>query len=70
MSDKDGGFLADIYRLLPGKDCGKDSPCGCLLCRDFSKILLKGDKTVYDCPHLEDDFRQEILLILEDYYRG
>ncbi|MBU0762059.1 MAG: hypothetical protein KKD39_03455, partial [Candidatus Altiarchaeota archaeon] len=65
--------MADIYRNLPGKDCGKggkQSPCGLPMCKDFTKPLLKGDKTLYDCPFMEDDDRQAIILILEDYYKG
>lgn len=72
MSDKDGKFLADIYVELPGKDCGaknlSDSPCGSALCRDFARVLLNGTKEVYDCPYMEDENRQAILLVLNDYY--
>ena len=73
MSDADGAALAEIYHNLPAKDCGKGgrkSPCQSPLCRDFARLLLKGDKTVYDCPYLEDDNRQIIILLLEDYYKG
>lgn len=70
MGDKDGAVLAEIYKALPGKDCGKKSPCGFPLCKEFSKALLKCEKNVYDCPYLEDDDRQLIALILDDYYKG
>ena len=71
MSDKKSelAVAADIYVLLPGRDCGDDSPCGLSKCVYFAQALLRGTKNIYDCPFLQDEKRQQIILILEDYFR-
>jgi len=69
--DKDS-VAANIYTFLPGRDCGvtrPSSPCGFQKCAMFAKELFKGTKSVYDCPYMQDEDRQFILLILEDYFR-
>jgi CO dehydrogenase/acetyl-CoA synthase gamma subunit (corrinoid Fe-S protein) len=69
MSEIDDNTVADIYRLLPGKNCGDGSPCGFGLCREFALSLLKGTSEPTDCPYLEDDNKlQEIILILDQSY--
>ncbi|MBD3388116.1 MAG: hypothetical protein GF416_03630 [Candidatus Altiarchaeales archaeon] len=60
---------ADIYTLLPGKNCGENSPCGYAKCSIFAKALLKGLKNVYDCPYMVDENREQIILILDDFFR-
>ena len=68
----DGRVVADIYKLLPGKDCGlkgAKSPCGLAKCSDFAAALLKSKREVFDCPYLEDEKSQAIVLIAEDYFR-
>jgi CO dehydrogenase/acetyl-CoA synthase gamma subunit (corrinoid Fe-S protein) len=74
MVDKDfiKSVAADIYLLLPGRNCGvtqPPSPCGLKKCAFFAKELVKGTRTVYDCPYMEDEDRQSILLLLEDYFK-
>jgi len=67
----DGNAVADIYKLLPGKDCGlngQKSPCGYERCKDFATALLKGKSQVFDCPYLADEKSQAIVLIVEDYF--
>ena len=31
--------VADLYKLLPGKNCGEKSPCGYPRCGDFARAL-------------------------------
>ncbi len=62
---------ADIYRCLPGKNCGKKgkkSPCGQPLCGLFAKEILKGRKDPSICPYLDDDNLQNIVMILDKHY--
>ncbi len=68
----DGNVVAEIYKLLPGKDCGLNggkSPCGNARCAEFASALLKGKNEVFDCPYLTDEKSQSIVLIVEDYFR-
>jgi ArsR family metal-binding transcriptional regulator len=65
----DANVVADIYKNLPGKNCGDKSPCGLPKCGLFARALLKGKSEVYDCPYMEDEKSQAILLIVEDYFR-
>jgi ArsR family metal-binding transcriptional regulator len=67
--DVDGKVAADIYVLLPGRNCDEKSPCGLPKCVLFAKALLNGTKNVYNCPYMEDDDRQSVILILDDYFR-
>ncbi len=64
----EGDTAAEIYKLLPGRDCGEKSPCGLPKCMLFAKALLKG-RDPYDCPYMEDEDRQQVILVLEDYFR-
>jgi CO dehydrogenase/acetyl-CoA synthase gamma subunit (corrinoid Fe-S protein) len=65
----DARTVADIYRLLPGKNCGEKSPCGLPKCSMFANAVLKGKRKPSDCPYLEDDNMQSIILIIEEYFR-
>ena len=71
MASKDAAQsrAADIYKLLPGRDCGRKSPCRLPKCMLFARELLTASRDVYDCPYLKDDNRQEIMLILDEYFR-
>lgn len=65
----EANVTADIYVLLPGRDCGEDSPCGLPKCVLFAKALVAGRKKVHECPYLEEEKQQQIILLLEDYFR-
>jgi len=65
----DANVVADIYKMLPGKNCGEKSPCGFPRCALFAAALLKGKCDVSDCPYIEDEKLQSIVLTLEDYFR-
>ncbi|MFH0861700.1 MAG: (Fe-S)-binding protein [Candidatus Altiarchaeota archaeon] len=68
----DGNVVADLYKLLPGRDCGKKgvkSPCGHALCAEFAAALLKGKSNVFECPYLDDDKSQAIVLVIEDFFQ-
>jgi uncharacterized Fe-S cluster-containing protein len=68
----DGNTVAEVYKLLPGKDCGlkgQKSPCDLSKCAEFASALLKGKREVFDCPYLDDEKSQAIVLIIEDYFR-
>jgi ArsR family metal-binding transcriptional regulator len=58
-----------IYRHLPGRDCGDDSPCGLPKCRKFAVKLLRDERKINDCPYMEDRQRQAVALLLDEYFR-
>jgi len=60
---------ADIYRHLPGKNCGEKSPCGLPKCAMFARELLGGYKEQTNCPYMSDEHRQSIVLILDEYFK-
>jgi len=55
--------LIEIYNKLPLRNCGE---CGYKTCKDFAKALIRGEKTPYQCPHLEEEIAQELVLILNE----
>jgi len=67
--DLDASVIAEVYRLLPGKNCGNNSPCGFPKCAMFADAVVRGKKKVHDCPYIDDDRMQDIVLIVEDYFR-
>jgi ArsR family metal-binding transcriptional regulator len=71
MGDIDKNFVADIYKQLPGRNCGLkgESPCGLETCVKFAVELSQGFRQVSDCPYLEDENLQSIVLLLEEYFR-
>jgi len=64
MMDKT--MLVRVYRLLPLTDCGD---CGEKSCRNFSEKIILGELKATDCPHISDEVRQSIALVLDEYYR-
>jgi len=64
----DKSIAAQIYRLLPGRDCGEGSPCGNPKCIQFSKKLVNGLQEVDECPYLKEENIEEITMILVDYW--
>ena len=61
-------YAAQIYRKLPGKDCGEGSPCGYPKCVDFAKALLKNEVELDECPYVQPRKSEEILMILAEYF--
>ncbi len=66
MDSKTANAVADIYRFLPGKNCGE---CGHERCAELAKEILIGTKNVYDCPYMEDEKRQAAILVIEEHFR-
>lgn len=66
MDKKTADTIAEIYLLLPGKNC---SDCSYPKCSQFAKEVLLGPADIYDCPHMEDDKRQSAILIIDEYFR-
>jgi CO dehydrogenase/acetyl-CoA synthase gamma subunit (corrinoid Fe-S protein) len=60
--------IAEVYKFLPGKNCGDKSPCGCPKCAIFASEILKGRKKAQDCTYLEDEDYQSIVLFMDDYF--
>ncbi|MFC2154184.1 (Fe-S)-binding protein [Candidatus Altiarchaeota archaeon] len=58
--------LIRILEKLPLIDCGK---CGEVKCRDFARRLLSKELQVFDCPHLDEEKTEEILLILDEFFK-
>ncbi|AGL02444.1 (Fe-S)-binding protein [Desulfoscipio gibsoniae] len=48
----------EIYRLLPKTNCGA---CQTLTCLAFAAALINGQKSLRDCPHLEDKAIEQYL---------
>lgn len=67
MSEK--SVAAQIYRLLPGRNCGAGSPCGNALCLEFAKKLLSTENNLEDCTYLEEGEIESISLVLAEYFR-
>jgi len=70
--DRRKDVIADIFVLLPGRDCGlthPPSPCGLKKCMLFAEALLNGSRNVYDCPYMKEQQRGSIVLILDEYFR-
>jgi CO dehydrogenase/acetyl-CoA synthase gamma subunit (corrinoid Fe-S protein) len=67
--DMNANVAADIYRYLPGRNCGEKSPCGQPKCVLFAKELLKGMLEPTDCPYMKDENRQSVVLILDEYFK-
>jgi ArsR family metal-binding transcriptional regulator len=65
----DARVIAEVYKLLPGKNCGEKSPCGVPKCTMFAREVFKGKKEIHDCPFMEDDNLQAVILVLEEYFR-
>ena len=42
----------DIYKLLPQTNCGQ---CYVPTCLAFAAAVIKGDKQINDCPHIQKD---------------
>ncbi len=49
--------VLDIYRLLPGKNCGE---CGEKTCMAFAAKLLRGEVDADRCPYLDEDRRKKL----------
>jgi len=57
---------AEIYRNLPGVNCGD---CGVPTCAEFAKKLITGEKDIYQCTRFKDERKREtIILILDEYF--
>ncbi len=69
MSEVDSNLIADIYQLLPGKNCGQKSPCGLPKCAMFAKEIIIGAKEIKDCPYLQEENMQSILLRISEAFR-
>ncbi len=52
-----------IYKLLPKTNC---RDCGLRTCMSFASALLRGEKSLSDCPHLSDEARDELAPHLEN----
>lgn len=44
----------EIYKLLPKSNCGQ---CGIATCLAFAAAVIKQEKRLADCPHLDQDTR-------------
>jgi len=66
MDKQTADAVGDIYRLLPGKNCGE---CGVETCAIFAKEVLVGSGEIYDCKYMEDEKRQAAILVIEEYFR-
>ncbi|KKK55811.1 hypothetical protein LCGC14_3070800, partial [marine sediment metagenome] len=53
----------DIYKILPKTNC---RDCGLRTCMSFASALLRGEKSLSDCPHLSDEARDELAPHLEN----
>lgn len=63
--------VAEVYHYLPGRNCGAKgakSPCGLPLCGQFAKEILRGKRDASECPYLEDEGLQTIMMIVDRYF--
>ena len=69
MDQGKSNTIADIYIILPGRNCGDKSPCGYPRCAFFAKALLEGKADISECPYLDDEKRQDIILVIDKFFR-
>ncbi|MFH1722315.1 MAG: (Fe-S)-binding protein [Candidatus Altiarchaeota archaeon] len=64
--DEETKLILRIFDILPLIDCGQ---CGLPKCRDFARELVAGDAEVFDCPHLNEETTEKIVLLLDDFFK-
>lgn len=47
----------EVYKLLPKSNC---KLCGLASCLAFASAIIKGEKHLTECPHLDRKFIEEI----------